>query len=171
MNIWNFLREVFKQKKEVENEDLNTQIQICAELLVKQSTNKKNLNYSLKSLNIIDKICKSEKAKHNRKNDNECSESEKIASYILVTLKNNYKGEIIWSDAEEQPLFIFQNFKEFYPYKHVKKQIENKEIIVVRQNLKTSFFRVVPIDFTVVLSDFKKVSPLLLCKFHSCLSC
>lgn len=137
MKIWLFLKQIFKQKKEDDNlySDLDRQIKQHADLFVKEYKGKfPNLNYSLESLTVVDKVLNLTQTEENWfENDNFSSRCESVVCYILHTLKGNYKGETLWNDHKEQPLFLFNdNDYEFYPYRYLKSQInKNKKVDIL----------------------------------------
>lgn len=127
MSFWSFIKNIFKQEENDDNSDLESEIKRYADLLTEQyKTDFTNLNYSLESLRVIDKIFKKNKSiKHDCTEDNIHLECEKIAAYILQTLKTNYEGDILWDNHKKQPVFIFNNddYEEFYPYNYVRKKL------------------------------------------------
>lgn len=126
MDIWTFLRTHFNKQKELDDEsDLNLQVQHYSELFIKKYKKSfgNQLNYSLESFSIIDKIIE-------ESNEKDIVLIENLTSYILHTLKKNYKGEILWNDFERQPMFLFSNndYIEFFPKKYVAKQLKSKKV-------------------------------------------
>lgn len=133
MKNWSFLKQLFEDILPKEEFDLDTQIRLYAEILVKKHKELfPNLDYSLESLHEIDKIFEIAKEEYKNTTDHRnFIKSEKISSYILRTLKMNYNGDILWNNFEKQPVFIFNDcgYKEFHPYTYVKSRIiEGKEI-------------------------------------------
>lgn len=116
-----------KEKKKL---DIDSQVKQLADLFVEENKNTfPNLDYSLKSLHSIDIILKNNPLNKEKYLKNEyCHECEKLAAYLLQTLKNNFSGDIIWED-DKQLLFVFTNYKEFNSYRYVRKQrAENNDI-------------------------------------------
>lgn len=128
MKNWNFLKGLFDETEIEKDEefDLKAQIKQYAGMLVKQYQKEfPNLDYSLKSFEDVDKIFKIiGKEYKSSKNNKQFVKIEMVSAYILYTLKQNYKGEILWNDRMQEPMFMFNNYKEFYPYQYIKKQID-----------------------------------------------
>lgn len=130
MKIRNLFNIFYREKKQKEKLDINSQVKKLANLFVDDNKSTfPNLDYSLKSLQFIDTILKNHPlSKKEYVKDKYCYECEKLAAYLLQTLKNNFSGDIIWED-DKQLLFIFTNYKEFNSYKYVRKQrAENNDI-------------------------------------------
>lgn len=127
MKNWSFLKQLFEEIIPKDEFDLDTQIRLYAEILVgKYKKLFPKLDYSLESLQEIDKIFEIAKEEYKNTIDHKkFIKSEKISSYILHTLKVNYKGDILWNNFEKQPVFIFDDYgyKEFHPYTYVKSRI------------------------------------------------
>lgn len=129
MKNWKFLKKLFNNTKKEQEFDLNAQIKQYSKLLVNRYASEfPNLNFSLNSFKDIDKIFEITKKEYkNRKNDKKFIRIEKISAYILYTLKKNYKGEILWNDHIQEPMFMFNNYIEFYPYRYAKGRIETNK--------------------------------------------
>lgn len=126
MRVLDFIKQLlnWNTKDQWRNDDLKLQIKSSAELLkVQYQSYPDTLDFSLKSLKIIDSIIY---INQQTKKDDLIEITQKIASYILVTFDENFKGEILWSDHKNQPVFIIDNttFDEFYAIDYVKNRFQ-----------------------------------------------
>lgn len=126
MRVLNFIKQQlnWNNKDQRRNDDLKLQIKNSAESLIAEYQSYPDvLDFSIKSLKIIDSIIL---INQQTKKGNLIEITEKITSYILVTFDENFKGEILWSDHKNQPVFIIDNttFDEFYPIDYVKNRLQ-----------------------------------------------
>lgn len=130
MNFEKILSFFYKKSSKGKNQDINIQVKQLAELFVKEhEATYPELNFSLESLSFIDQIFKTSSANKKEYIENEyCYECEKIASYLLQTLKENFDGDILWVD-DKQPIFLFDNYIEFASYKYVKERLTNDNVV------------------------------------------
>lgn len=134
MNLKQLLRFFCNKSSKDKNQDIYIQVKQLAELFVKEhKAIYPNLDFSLESLSFIDQIFKTTFVDKEEYVENEyCYKCEKIASYILQTLKENFDGDILWID-DKQLVFLFENYAEFISYKYVRKQLVNDGVINTAQ--------------------------------------
>lgn len=126
-SLFNF----FSKKNKSKEQDINIQVKQLADLFVQENKEHfSNLDFSLESLSFIDQIFKTTPIDKNEYvADKYCHKCEKIAAYLLQTLKENFKGYILWRD-NNQLIFLFDNYKEFTSYKYVREQFINDDDVI-----------------------------------------
>lgn len=128
MNLKDILKSFYKKENKIKIQDLNVEVKHLANLFVEEHKQKfPKLDFSLESLPFVDQIFKNTMGKKECAKDEYCHKCEKIASYLLQTLKENFKGDILWKN-DNQPIFLFENFNEFNSFEYVTKQITCKNV-------------------------------------------